>query len=370
MAARALKLGDIGDAAPEHWKSALDPGHTHVIATFHADEQELLDEIEALALGGDRGGGWKIAGRLDGANFDNDNVHFGYHDNISQPRFEGVHDPARYPDDQPLAPLGTVLLGYPTAFEGVTWRIPDPDVLGRNGAFNAFRLLVQRVGEFEEYLDDAAEEVIHHPLVDELLPPGAESAFGAPRRDALREVIAAKLCGRWRTGVPLALSPNSPAPEPEVSLTEYDYLDDTDGVRCPFGSHVRRCNPRGGAIVQRVSNHTRRLVRRGIPYGPAFDRSSPDNTERGLLGNFLCADLAAEFEAVQYDWMNLGLQDPRLMGTNDPLLGANDPDHSAFEIPVRSGSIRITGFPRFVIPRGGAYTFLPSLSALRHIGRG
>ena len=51
-------------------------------------------------------------------------VHFGYRDNIMQPRFEGVHDPQRHADGQPMAPLGTVLLGYQTNLEGLLWRVP------------------------------------------------------------------------------------------------------------------------------------------------------------------------------------------------------------------------------------------------------
>jgi hypothetical protein len=105
-----------------------------------------------------------------------------------------------------------------------------------------------------------------------------------------------------------------------------------------------------------------------MPYGPMFDPSHPDSAERGLLGNFLCADLAAQFEAVQYDWLNLGLQDPRLLGSNDPLLGANDPDWSVFSFPVPSGSIELRGFPSFVTTRGGAYTFIPSLAGLSYLG--
>jgi hypothetical protein len=105
-----------------------------------------------------------------------------------------------------------------------------------------------------------------------------------------------------------------------------------------------------------------------MPYGPAFHRDHPDDVERGLLGNFICADLAAQFESVQYDWLNLGLQHPDLTGTDDPLLGANDTSESRFDIPTESGSITLTGLPRFVRTRGGAYTFLPSLTALRHIG--
>ena len=68
-------------------------------------------------------------------------------------------------------------------------------------------------------------------------------------------------------------------------------------------------------------------------------------------------------------WLNLGLQDPRITGSNDPIAGANDPGMSWFDLPLKSGgTIRLRGLPQFVSTRGGAYTFLPSLSAIRFLG--
>ena len=175
------------------------------------------------------------------------------------------------------------------------------------------------------------------------------------------------MCGRWRNGFPYASSPNSQLPEPPVSLTNFDY-DSTS--RCPAGAHIRRVNPRGGQIVQRIANYTRRLVRRGMSYGPDFDPKNRDDRERGLLGNFIGASLGAQFEAVMCDWLNLGLQDPDITGSNDPLIGANSPETSWFDLTLRNGgTIRIRGIPRFVTARGGAYLFLPSLPAIKYLSR-
>ena len=111
---------------------------------------------------------------------------------------------------------------------------------------------------------------------------------------------------------------------------------------------------------------------RPIDEFPTCDLPKPelDSTEeRGLLGGFLGANLGAQFEAMSCDWLNLGLQDPRITGSNDPLLGANEPDTSWFDLPLKSGeTIRLRGLPRFVQTRGGAYTFLPSISAIRYLG--
>jgi deferrochelatase/peroxidase EfeB len=365
MNARALKLGDVGASAPETWPAPFDdPKRVHLIATIYADEVAQLDREQKRVLAD--GTAPKLLGMRDGCSFRDDYVHFGYRDNITQPRFEEVHDPQRYADGQPMAPLGTVLLGYPTNFQGLMWRVPQPEPLGRNGTFNAFRVLAQDVAGFEAYLDTAATDLLGRPNVDDLLPPGAEAGIGGglSRHAALREVIAANLCGRWRDGTPVVLSPE--APNPDVDRTNFDFVGDS---RCPYGAHIRRCNPRGGQIVQRVANNSRRLVRRGMPYGPVFDRAKPDKEERGLLGSFIGANLGAQFEAMSCDWLNLGLQDPRVTGSNDPLVGANELATSWFDLPLRSGAtIRLRGLPRFVQARGGAYTFLPSLSAIRFLG--
>lgn len=367
MGKRAVKLGDVGASAPENWPAPFDePKRIHLIATIYADEIVQLEAVQQQALAGNSG--FNLLGKRDGFNFNDNYVHFGYHDNISQPKFAEIHDVESLSDAQPVAPLGTVLLGYETNFEGLLFKVPEPAPLGLNGSFNAFRVLQQDVAGFEAYLTTAATDLLADPKVDELLPPGAEAKIGEglSRHAALREVVAASFCGRWRNGVPLALSPDTPHPSPEVDPTDFDFVGDS---RCPYGAHIRRSNPRGGQIVQRVANNSRRLVRRGMPYGPAYDPARPDGEERGLLGNFIGANLGAQFEAMSCDWTNLGLQDPRVTGSNDPLIGANDPATSWFDIPLKSGAtIRLRGLPRFVQTRGGAYTFLPSLAAIRYLG--
>lgn len=377
MTARAIKLGDIGDGAPGQWPAPFDkPRDIHLIASIYAHEQADLDRIQGEALQGGRP--FRLLGVRDGFNFHDDYVHFGFRDNISQPRFKEVHDPASYPDPQPMAPLGTVLLGYPNNFEGLFWRVPDPVALGRNGSFNAFRVLAQDVAGFEAYLTEAADYLLAQADVANVLPPGGGAGIGAglSHQAALREFIAAQMCGRWRNGVPLALSPDTPDPVPSLPREQFNNFDYPAVSGCPYSSHIRRSNPRDAQIVQRVANNSRRLVRRGMPYGPPYDPNSagaaersPDGVERGLLGNFIGASLGAQFEAMCTDWVNVGLQDPRVTGSNDPLIGANDRETGWFDIALKSGAtFRLHRLPRFVRARGGAYTFLPSITAIRYLG--
>jgi deferrochelatase/peroxidase EfeB len=146
MSARAKKIGDTGPSAPETWPAPFnEPKRVHLIATIYADAIAQLDSVQHHALAD--GGGLKLLGALDGQSFPHDLVHFGYRDNISQPRFEGIHDPKGYEDAQPMAPLGTVLLGYETNFEGLMWHVPKD--VGHNGSFNAFRVLAQDVAGFD-----------------------------------------------------------------------------------------------------------------------------------------------------------------------------------------------------------------------------
>ncbi|WP_114227050.1 MULTISPECIES: Dyp-type peroxidase [Sphingomonas] len=375
MAGRAALLSDTGAGAPANWPAPFDqPERIHLVATVYApDDVATLDAVEAQVAWA-----FTVLGARDGAGFPENRVHFGYVDSISQPRFR---QHPKQPTIEPIDPLGTVLLGYPTRLEGLLFRVPEPAALGFNGTFNAFRILQQDVVGFEAYLDRAAAELLERLPGDKLcaiLAPGdakkildvlfgpAERPQTPPRDDrflALREIVAAQWCGRWRNGDPLASCPD--VPDPTKSLTNFDYGASST---CPAGSHLRRVNPRGGAMVQRVANYTRRLVRRGMPYGPPYDPAKPDTIERGLLGNFIGANIAAQFEAIMCDWLNLGLQDPDITRSNDPLLGANQPETSWFDLRLKDGSkLRLRGFPRFVFARGGAYTFIPSMAALRYL---
>jgi deferrochelatase/peroxidase EfeB len=366
MTSRALKLGDFGCSAPKNWPLPFDnPARVHMIASIYADDAAHLDRVQHQVARA-----FSVLGSRDGRNLSFDKVFFGFTDNISQPRFAEIRDdPDTKKANEPIDPLGTALLGYPTRFEKLVFRVPDPEVLGKNGTFNAFRVLKQDAAGFNAYLDRAANQLAAHPDVDQLLAPGGEALIGKglDRLGALREIVSAQMCGRWRNGVPYGVSPDAQWPDPPVSLTNFDYTGDS---RCPIGSHMRRVNPRGGTIVQRIANYTRRLIRRGMSYGPDFDPAHPDDQERGLLGNFIGASLGAQFEAIMCDWLNLGLQDPDITGANDPLIGANTPETSWFDLTLRNeGSIRLRGFPRFVTTRGGAYTFLPSLPAIDYLSK-
>ena len=411
-AKRAKKIGDVDGSAPEHWRFGFaDPDNVHVVWTIHADADRAdldsaTDHIESIWK---QTGAFTVTSHIDGATFDTYDgqhrdaratVHFGYRDSISQPRFAVNGARIGAPDAQPLAPVGAVLIGpdYTTTFPDVLWQIPRAYrgsvefPIATNGCYNAFRVLEQDVYAFEEFLEESSA-AINTELERRRTTNGITAAAGqAPTAESQiiwdKERVAAKLLGRWRNGVPMHrsdatlgpfLGSGMPPLLPDAALNNFDYPDpdprfhDYDGRQCPMGAHVRRANPRGSQIVQRSANHTRLLVRRGIPYGPPFDPTTGnDRVPRGLLGNFLCASLIAQFEAIMYDWVNLGLQDPRITGTNDPIIGANQVRTSRFEIPTAMGDtfgepLVLRGFPRFTETVGSAYLFCPSITSLRFL---
>ncbi|HEY0776851.1 MAG TPA: hypothetical protein VGD56_02690 [Gemmatirosa sp.] len=359
-AARATCVGDVGDSAPAAWDAVVAPTDAHVFLFVFAAGEAVRDAVcDALRAAYAVGGALTELGALDAGALPGDVAHFGYRDGFSQPTIDGGLPPA-IPDLLPPAPAGEFVLGYPSQYADLTYPVPAPAALGQNGSFAAVRILEQDCDAFERFLRDA----------------GAQTGLDP-------ELVAAKLCGRWRNGVPLALSPTTDAPDPPIPLermNSFDYAptalhpevyDDRKGYRCPIGAHMRRANPRSSAVAG-SAGLKRRIVRRGLPYGPAYDPSQPhDGVARGLLGLFIGVSLKDQFEFVMAEWVNDGAFAPGLGTTRDPVLGDNTAEASRFVIPVDGGApIALSGFSRFVRTRGGAYCFLPSVTALRFLAGG
>ncbi len=369
--ATAALVGDVGDAAPGNWVHGLGDGaRVHLILSLWTLGDPAALERASASLRAQFHGVEEL-GAADAAALPDNKVHFGYTDNISQPTVQGAPPTKRpLPDRQPVAPTGEFLLGYPNQNgNGATYDV-EPAVLSKNSSFAAFRLLEQDVAGFERWLQAAAPKLGIDP-----------------------ELLAAKVCGRWRSGVPLSLSPGTGTPDPPLApeqINDYTYvssdpaLDDTYGYRCPIGSHMRRTNPRDELVIGGGSTH--RIVRRAMPYGPAYDPANPSDEPRGLVGWFINASLRDQFELIMNSWVNTatfvrspppvpGAPPPpdnpvRNISGQDVLLGVNDPKTSSFTLPrppSEGGRLRVSGFGPFVTTRGGAYCYLPSITALNAI---
>jgi deferrochelatase/peroxidase EfeB len=364
-AERAKLVGDTGKSDPQHWIGGFGGGGDHVLVTLHALSADAMTSYsERLgALFSKRGGFreiWRADGMAlmetkDGQSVPTTKVHFGYTDGISMTAIRG--GPERYPPDhqQPCESWLFVLRN-----DAENYFVPEPLEFGLNGSFAVFKMMETDVVGFEDFLQS------HRDTIDP-------------------ELLAAKICGRWRNGVPLALSPDTDSPPGGISpeqLNDFEYVNadgsgDPKGLRCPVGAHIRRINPRGQPVVGQGrpggSNNTHRLIRRGMPYGPAYDPKQPhDGIERGLLGYFINSNIENQYEFVLGHWVNDGefagaVRLPRK--SKDPMIGTQDPAESIFVIPQASGApaIKITGFSSFVTTRAAAYCFLPSVTAIKFI---
>ncbi|MEU6587388.1 peroxidase [Nocardia sp. NPDC046763] len=344
MAARAEVLGDAGANHPDHWidGTAGDDLHAIVIlfARDAAERDRRVAEHDALLAACP---GVTVLSSLDleaVPPFGYAHDHFGYRDRLSQPVIEGTGEEPTPGSGAPLK-AGEFILGYDDE-SGPPLDLPQPEVLSRNGTFMAYRRLREHVGRFRDFMaehGDTAEE---------------------------RELVAAKLMGRWRSGAPLVLAPEADDPELGADMSrnnDFNYEQmDPHGYAVPLGSHIRRMNPRDtGVNMQR-----RRMIRRGATYGPHLPEGTPDDgADRGIAAFVLCASLVRQFEFAQNVWVN-DQSFHELGNERDPIIGNQD-GTLEFKIPKRPIRKTITGIPALTTVRGGAYFFLPGLRALRYL---
>ena len=364
-AQRAELIGDTGASAPQNWVGGFGQGYDHVLVTLHAISLEAMTSYsDRLCAWIAEGNAFRELWRQDGmALMDMQNgqpvptakVHFGYTDGISTPTIRGGPEQYRPDHQRPCEPWLFVLRE-----DAESYLVPEPRQLGENGSFAVFKKVETDVVGFEEFLESNRDRI----------DP---------------ELLAAKMCGRWRNGVPLALSPDTDSPAGGISpeqLNNFEYVDadgsgDPKGIRCPVGAHIRRVNPRGqpvqGQGVPGGSNNSHRLVRRGVPYGPIYDRTKPyDGLERGMLFHFINSNIENQYEFLLRRWVN----DSEFAGavrlhpkSKDPLIGAQNSAESIFVIPQANGGppVEVTGLSSFVTTKAAAYLFLPSITAIKFI---
>ena len=344
MAARAETLGDTGMNHPDNWVDKTASPDLHAIVILFARNEEERERCQAEHD--------KLLARCERVErlsalelqaippFTHAHDHFGYRDRLSQPVIEGSGEEPTPGSGAPLK-AGEFILGYPDE-DGASANLPQPEILSRNGSFMAYRRLQEHVGSFRDFL----------------------RANGS--RPEERELVAAKLMGRWRSGAPLVLSPDKDDPElgadPQRN-NNFNYKQmDPHGYAAPLGSHIRRMNPRDTA----VNMNRRRMIRRGATYGPPLPEGAPeDGKERGIAAFVICASLIRQFEFAQNVWVN-DKNFHELGNERDPIIGNQD-GTLEFKIPKRPIRKKITGLPAFTTVRGGAYFFLPGLKALRYL---
>ena len=353
---------------------------------------------------------------------------FGFVDGISQPLIRGTYKSLRKPDSIHIVEPGEFLLGYPDnrglippgptlsplldphnrlpiaadEHDFATNIVNAPREIGRNGTFLVIRQLAQDVEGFRAYCREEAAR-LHKRL--------------APPYRIDEEFIGAKLVGRWKDGSSLVRHPYKPkgeevsgeerlralhhhapselksdakhAPIAEKTVSrpttnpkegspiegaarssradDNDFLfgeEDPEALRCPYGAHIRRANPRDsfdpGSKEQIDISNRHRLLRVGRFYEPKYGEKP------GLLFMCLNGNIERQFEFIQQSW----LDSPSfhgLSGEQDPLVGG-DKSCTGFVIPTRDGPVRLKPLKRFVTTLGGGYFFLPGKRLLQFLG--
>jgi deferrochelatase/peroxidase EfeB len=399
---RSRMLGDVGKSDPQNWTWGTVGKMPHMLVLLYAQPGYLSAWSETV-----KGTAWNLAFDLlaclptsDLGGFEP----FGFRDGISQPsldwelKLRATNDQAAYTN---LISLGEVLLGYPNEYGRYTDRpmvsandpyasaLPVAEAaissrdLGRDGCYLVLRTLKQNVQGFWQFVN-------------------AQTASGPEQL----EDLAAAMVGRRRDGSPLVPLSEVPIPgtEPKTaSQNQFTFDSDPSGVRCPFGAHIRRANPRNADLptppvrgIQRflrilglgttdlqsdakASTRFHRIVRRGREYGSrvTVEEVLIQREDSGTHGiHFIClvANIARQFEFLQSAWL-INTKFDAMTDESDPLLGNREPVPGAaptdtFTRPHEDGvRDKICSMPQFVTVEGGAYFFLPSLAAIRYLSR-
>jgi deferrochelatase/peroxidase EfeB len=348
MAACANILLDRGENDPKNWDQPFGSGRIHIAITVFSDSEEKWRRTMALAQQQYHGfSGVTVLDSVDFGAQPGDLNPLGYKDGIGQPAIEGSGINPLPGQGRPIK-AGEFILGYPGE-AGVPVATLSPDVLGRNGTFLGLRKYQSRVGAFNRFLRDNAQT------------------------NEERELLAAKLVGRWRSGAPLTLAPIDDDPalgqDPQRN-NDFNYANDRAGKQAPLGCHMRRMNPRDTEMPVLTDVNLHRIIRRSTTYGAPYDPNAlserDDEVPRGLYFLFLSAKAMATLEFLQRDWINdgnfTGLGEER-----DPIVGLQE-QGAKFTIPKDPVRRRIHGIQSFNVLRGGEYMFMPSLSALKWLG--
>jgi Dyp-type peroxidase family len=381
-----------------------------IVASDHPRElAAVVKRLRPNAKAGDVKGAPRVVWREDGATRSDlpGHEHFGFKDGVSQPGVRGLR--SRQPEifltprllepaaagevefsapGQPLVWPGQFILGYPatdgSSDSGGGPLDPDKDLpdLAKNGSFLVFRRLRQDVAGFRAFLDEQARLVSENPSFPGMTP----------------ERLGPLIVGRWPSGAPVARTPTSDLEAlAEDDLSNNDFLFTTDtpapallpmvphpqgpfavaredsaGFVCPHAAHIRKVNPRDQDSDKgdQFDTLTRRIIRRGIPYGVPLPKSATDDkVDRGL--HFLCyqASIVNQFELLQQDWAN-STENPK-PGGHDLIIGQTGQPSPAGARVLRlinsTGSQAVTSTRQYVIPTGGGYFFAPSLTVLRKL---
>lgn len=285
--------------------------------------------------------------------------HFGYADGVSQPNFLANSDsPATQWEDNG-ALLSTLL-------------VPEPPIAGSHtfGSYFVFRKLDQNVKKFKDAEEELSKTFNQDPIDDEV--------FGIFNKHGVQnsELAGAMIVGRFEDGTIVTSHSDEMGIITEGQLeNDFDYRDDTAGMKCPFHAHIRITNPRQDVSADFAKSV--RLTRRGIPFNDIgrdefnMDGDQPDGGV-GLL--FMCYQnsIVNQFEFIQHSWVNDGEIGPGNFIGQDALIGQGS-NPTVKSLPGQWNTANdmkpvSPSFRDFVTMKGGEYFFTPSISFLQALG--
>jgi Dyp-type peroxidase family len=373
---RSRLLGDFDSSCPENWiwgGYKTDPVHL-CLMVFVGDENianEYYEEMRSQF----EGAGLEEMTFIDGLTLPENKEHFGFRDGISQPIIKGSGRPG--PKDDMVEP-GEFIMGYKNNYgvfpdtplinsdQGELNLLPTDAAgsgkkdIGRNGTYLVMRQLEQNVEAFWTFMNEQTKNPDGSTNVDE------------------SNKLAAKMMGRWPSGAPVTKFPDAD-PGQLSDDNDFGYAEhDQEGLKCPFGSHLRRSNPRDsfedlGKKESILLSNRHRIIRRARLYGDRIEGNPTKFKPKGEVGLlFACfnVDISRQFEFVQYSWANSGkvkqlYNDPDpIIGTREILKSGEEQNFTIQEAPVNR---TIKNLQRFITVRGGSYFFFPSISAIRYL---
>jgi deferrochelatase/peroxidase EfeB len=416
---RARAMGDIGTSAPENWKWGTAAHEADAIMLVYAVDEPLLDSLTADRTSEFAKSGIELTYQIEFEPVP-EKGHviepFGFADGVSDPIIRGIGHWTAGEHSHHLVEAGEIVLGYPdnsgylpaSPFvvagddpdnilpavvldpsrqpaalppQRPDFTLPQPtgrNDLGFDGTFLVVRHLEQNVSGFKAFLDEAARQIAGDPRLPVNISKAPDKWL-----TPVQDWIAAKMVGRWYDGASLVRHPHHP---PSVSgrpfTPDNDFLfgeEDPTALRCPFGAHMRRANPRDNLIpnlpttqsaIMNLLNpnlpsqlsitNSHRIMRVGRPYRPQNGLSNP-----GLVFMCLNADIERQFEFLQQIWiLNASMQ--ALENETDPLLG-HGASSGVLTIPTPKGPLRVKGLKDFVTVLGSGYFFMPGQRALRFL---
>lgn len=333
-------------------------------------QSEITNQLQNIATIATVEPGLVIRRRFD--NTDDPHVvePFGFTDGVGNPLFfqkDVVEEEGNIAKNLFSARLNLALVQDPNGTQNVSF-----------GSFLVFRKLEQNVQGFKK----------------------AEVALGKALGISPQQA-GAMAVGRFEDGTPLVQSEK----DGQKNLNDFDYSNDTAGLKCPFQAHLRTTNPRlesvskdGPFAKSQEQELGHRITRRGVTYGTEIsDYSNLDRLPTSGVGLlFMCyqSDIWEQFEFIQRFWSNNPrFLEPDMSGSRDGVPnknydrtgldavgGQSQPGQSDPVIqevpqpaqnwlkerdqPTAKSDVK---FANFVTLKGGEYFFSPSISFLKNL---